>query len=256
MNPAPTSAATVPGRLTPPDVPVGTGRPVMIDRGGRRARVPTSVAQVSEVAAASAPAPKALHALEGQSNHASAASAKRPPFARTWRASRSPPFATIAAVRSSLVFSRWRERALEAAKNRMRSAPQLHPAAIPIVPRAAADTAPLGESARARRAANAMAAARSSPAPALTRSGDTERRSSFAGKTEKQPQMNADLASAFAPPLQRGAENVAGTNLRSSAALRSDAAPRSHGTKRHIGRFETPRLPERLSSAAPIRGCF
>src|SRR5258708_39649867 len=82
-SPPPTPPA-VPSTVIPPDVPAGPGAPVVPSRGATGENAPISVAQVSAVAAARAPA------NAGQPP-ANAAAAAAPPFARTWRAVRRPP---------------------------------------------------------------------------------------------------------------------------------------------------------------------
>ncbi len=57
---APPSDASDPLTVTPPDVPAGTARPDSASRGTRREPEPSSVAQVSAAAAASAPAANAV----------------------------------------------------------------------------------------------------------------------------------------------------------------------------------------------------
>jgi len=76
MTAAPTRPPAVPSGVIPPDTPRGTARRLVIRRGGVGENAPISVAQVSAVAAASAPA------NAGQLP-ASAASAATPPFATT-----------------------------------------------------------------------------------------------------------------------------------------------------------------------------
>src|SRR5439155_4328284 len=66
MNNAPASPAAVPMGVIPPEVPGGTIFPEIMDLGSP-ARIPSSVAQVSEADAASAPAPIAGQREEGQS---------------------------------------------------------------------------------------------------------------------------------------------------------------------------------------------
>ncbi|MNC20849.1 hypothetical protein D3C75_688160 [compost metagenome] len=61
----PAAAATVPGSDTPPEVPGGRIRPVSTERGGFLARVPISVAQVSEVTVAMTPMNKYPHSSKG-----------------------------------------------------------------------------------------------------------------------------------------------------------------------------------------------
>ena len=65
MNSAPATLAASPRALTPPDVPVGTRRHVVIMRGEDFESMPISVPQVSAADAASAPAPAASHSAEG-----------------------------------------------------------------------------------------------------------------------------------------------------------------------------------------------
>src|SRR6267142_784369 len=78
ISPAPTTPPAVPRSVIPPSVPAGTGVPLVIRRGGVRECLPISLAQVSAVAAAIAPAnPAQLPAK--------AASAATPPLASTWR---------------------------------------------------------------------------------------------------------------------------------------------------------------------------
>src|SRR6267143_1115848 len=81
INPAPATPPIVPRSVIPPSVPAETERPLVIRRGGVRECLPISLAQVSAVAAARAPAnPGQLPA--------SAARAATPPFARTCRSFR------------------------------------------------------------------------------------------------------------------------------------------------------------------------
>src|ERR1041384_7017456 len=54
-NAAPAMEANDPGRVTPPEAPIGSSLPERIDRGWRPASVPISVAQGSDAVAASAP---------------------------------------------------------------------------------------------------------------------------------------------------------------------------------------------------------
>lgn len=65
MHIAPANPANEPAHDTPPDVPVGTSRPVVMSRGGCAASVPISVAQVSAVDAAIAPAAGGSQAADG-----------------------------------------------------------------------------------------------------------------------------------------------------------------------------------------------
>jgi hypothetical protein len=87
MNIAPDTPARVPSIVMPPEVPVGTRCPEVIEIGLALESVPTSVAQVSAADAASAPIPTACQAAEGNARNASAASRNTPPLANTWPAS-------------------------------------------------------------------------------------------------------------------------------------------------------------------------
>jgi hypothetical protein len=155
MNSAPPRLAIVPIRLTPPEVPAGTGWPETIERGLRPASVPISVAQVSAADAASAPIPTAYHARVCESMYAIAASAYTPPLARTCLASRRSPFSTTAPISRAFLFSPNFESALAVMKCATRRNPQLHPAASAIAPTNVPANAPLVERARTRRAPNA-----------------------------------------------------------------------------------------------------
>ena len=83
MKSAPETIATSPMALTPPDVPVGTTRPVVIKRGGDFESIPISVPQVSAAEAASAPAPATSQSDDGNRSWSAAAAAKTAPFAST-----------------------------------------------------------------------------------------------------------------------------------------------------------------------------
>src|SRR5581483_253631 len=167
-NTAPATAAKVPGTVTPPDIPAVTGRQVIIDRGSALALVPISVAQVSDVDAASAPAPTACQMVVGQSTNAPAATANHPPFASTCMASRSPPFSAM-----PLASPPRRERSVELRKNAIKRAPQSHPAATDRVPRMIAHMAPSADRDRARRAPMAIASAATRPPAVRTPSALT-----------------------------------------------------------------------------------
>src|SRR2546428_5493988 len=78
---APATPPAVPSAVIPPDAPRVTRAAVVISRGANGEKAPSSVAQVSAAAAASAPA------ATDQAPH-SAATAATPPFATTWRAVR------------------------------------------------------------------------------------------------------------------------------------------------------------------------
>src|SRR2546426_6374651 len=78
MTSAPATPPAVPSAVIPPEAPRVTRAPVVIRRGANGEKAPSSVAQVSAAAAASAPA------VTDQAPH-SAASAATPPFAMTCR---------------------------------------------------------------------------------------------------------------------------------------------------------------------------
>ena len=164
MHSAPPKLAIVPTRLTPPEVPAGTGSPETIERGLRPASVPISVAQVSAAEFASAPIATAYHECVRVSMYVIAASAYTPPFARTCLASRRSPFSTTAPMRCAFLFSPNLERALAEMKCATRSRPQLHPAASAIAPTIVPASAPLVESAPTRRAPKAKIPAPIRPA--------------------------------------------------------------------------------------------
>src|SRR5450756_2824922 len=86
---APASAASRPTRLTPPEVPRSTGLPVVIKRGEFGLSTPSSVAQVSALAAASAAvAPSQGQVAAGKHPCITTKTPARPPFASTCPASR------------------------------------------------------------------------------------------------------------------------------------------------------------------------
>src|SRR5258706_8185444 len=145
-NSAPTTAAAVPAREMPPEVPASTLLPEIMDIGQAATRVPISVAHVSAADAARAPAPIANHTCDGDIRDPSAAPANTPPLANTWPQSRSAPFSTIRRTRSAFLRSPSFESKLAEMNIERRSAPQLHPAAIEIVPTTVAAIAPLVES--------------------------------------------------------------------------------------------------------------
>src|SRR5437588_10857359 len=60
---APRNEAVVPSKVIPPDVPGATRLPEVIKRGGDELSTPSSVAQVSALAAASAPVNPAFSSL-------------------------------------------------------------------------------------------------------------------------------------------------------------------------------------------------
>src|SRR5690606_12748204 len=146
--------------VTPPDVPAGTLRPVVMSLGVARLSSPISVAQVSAVAAAIAPANAGKSARSGRSPWSAAIAVATPPFASTCTASRRPPFTTSSPA-AALAAARQRVSALDAMKNATsRIAHAAPPTPSTTVPTTTAASAPSTESARARNAAAEMAAAR------------------------------------------------------------------------------------------------
>lgn len=139
-------AARVPTSVTAPDAPGCRGLSVRIDLGVRPRRMPISVAQVSAVAAARAPA-KAMDAQEN-SGAAAADRAAMDPFAMTWRAPRLDRSA----------FPGKAERALELTKKKTRtSAKRTPPKPRMIDPIRVAAAAPAKVRARAFQASPATA---------------------------------------------------------------------------------------------------
>src|SRR5205807_4080735 len=80
---APAAAAAVPHGVIAPEVPWGTLRQVVINRGGARLQRPNSVAHVSAVAAAMAPAAAPNAMGEPVRPWMAAAQAATPPLAAT-----------------------------------------------------------------------------------------------------------------------------------------------------------------------------
>ena len=170
--PRPPTMASMPSRFTPPDVPGATGRQVRIERGGRDARLPISVAQVSAAEAASAPSAAAVSVRSAaepgaSAAPASAASGEQPAVRQrpgTRRARR--PWPRRPPVRCAFSAPRSRESAIDATKYAISSAPHSQPAATAATPTTTAAVAPPKLSACARRAASATVPATSSPASA------------------------------------------------------------------------------------------
>src|SRR4051812_24642836 len=168
MNIAPATAARLPTTVKPPEVPGGTRFPERIDTGSRATSVPTSVAQVSAVDAAIAPAPSASQSGEGVASCPRAATANTPPFANTCPASRSPPFSTTESTRAAFLLSPTFDSTLAETNSESSNAPQLHPAAMQIVPTRRPAMAPLLESVRVRRAANTTSSESAPPTAVRT----------------------------------------------------------------------------------------
>ena len=116
---APAISASVPGNVIPPESPAATGRNVRIERGGRRASVPISVAHVSAVAAAYAPANANAQRTSWVGTQATAHAVATPPLASTCNASRGPalPTSTRARLRALPI----RESSTDGTKNASRT---------------------------------------------------------------------------------------------------------------------------------------
>src|SRR5262245_3120497 len=162
MNPAPAIPPAVPSSVIPPSVPAATVVQFVIKRGGVGEWLPISVAQVSALAAASAPANQAQLPI-------SAAKAATPPLAMTWRAFRrpssallSPPFAVVVS------------RLDETKKARSRINPrQPNPQSV-ATPTASAAAAPRRVSHLTRRTARARRGASARPAHPVCGSAHAE----------------------------------------------------------------------------------
>src|SRR5687767_3056733 len=150
MKAAPPRDAAEPADETPPEVPGGTRRRDTIERGSPPRRVPTSVAQVSAVDAASAPMATVGHTADGEAMNATAAAAKSPPFASTCHASLAPLLATIESTSRALRFAPIRDNALLEKKNARRRIAQLQPAHNARVPTSTAAMDPSADSAPLR----------------------------------------------------------------------------------------------------------
>src|SRR5207247_2424351 len=125
LNPAitaaPTQAAIVPSQVTPPDVPGGTSARVrstraVISRGGALLSRPISVAHVSAVDAAMAPANAAWTHEVGETPAQTASSAATAPFASTW-----PPLRPLVCSGCGLRCACQRVNALLVTKNKTSS---------------------------------------------------------------------------------------------------------------------------------------
>jgi len=155
---APAREASEPRWVTPPDVPGATAWPDSINRGARLDPAPSSVAQVSEVAAASDP-PTNVSVVAGDAVAVtSAASVATPPFASTCRSSRRLPFAATTSPCPR------RDNALDETKNVASTVIPRHelPADKPV-PTTVAATAPRPLNASARQPARPTAADTSPP---------------------------------------------------------------------------------------------
>lgn len=163
INSAPPMAATVPAHVIPPDWPVATNLAVTIERGRDDASVPISVAHVSAVEAAIAPAPAESHRVDESKKLAAASAAKTPPFARTCHASRSPPFAAMSPVSRPFSSLRYRESIVAEMKKQIRRPAQSQPAAEHTRPSTIAAYDPFEDKDRRCRAKPAMSAASTPP---------------------------------------------------------------------------------------------
>ena len=147
MNAAPAIDARNPSDVTPPEVPAGTSRRVVIDRGSRRDIAPISVAHVSAFDAAIEPAPRTVQAVDGYTRLATAIAANGPPFAITCQASRAELFSTTSSISALALLPPTCDKRDEATKNARRVTAHIHPAAAAAVATNTAATAPLVESA-------------------------------------------------------------------------------------------------------------
>src|SRR5947209_7641124 len=167
---APPISAAVPAGVIPPDMPVENGRKVTMDRGVCRASVPISVAHVSAVAAAYAPANASAQRRSCANAKPTAHAVATPPFASTCNASRAPclPTSTSARLRARPT----RDNATDEPKNASKiSVKPAVPAPYVSVPTTNAAIAPDRVSVPARHATNATMPARA--APITTSSGLT-----------------------------------------------------------------------------------
>jgi hypothetical protein len=137
-NRAPANAAAMPVKVTAPDVPASTPAPVVINRGLDLLRTPNSVAHVSAVAADSAPTNPANRYWKAGTLSGIDKAARRaatPPLARTWAASRVPPFSNVSdALTFRVSDALKKERALDETKNATRITAQANPPRPKIVP--------------------------------------------------------------------------------------------------------------------------
>ena len=143
MNTAPISPAPSPRVVIPPDVPAGTVFHVTIERGAAADDIPASVAHVSAVAAAIAPAPATFQMAAGHSTLAIASNANTPPFAITCHASRRPVFSTMSRAESDFAAGLTRERNVELRKKANSIASHVQPATAHAAPTASAARVPL-----------------------------------------------------------------------------------------------------------------
>lgn len=163
INAAPPIAPSTPQPVIAPDVPVGTGFQLVMRRGKVRAKTPSSVDQVSALAAASAPAIASHAASRFEAPNTTAAAAATPPLASVCIRSRCEPLENCAA---SCAFRRppVRESALDETKKTISSVAPGKPAPPnTAVPTSSAPNAPLGESARWRSPSQPIKAASAAP---------------------------------------------------------------------------------------------
>src|SRR5574340_1609554 len=150
MAAAPPRAASVPVRLTPPEVPFSTTLPLLIDRGSTGLRMPSSVAQVSALTAARVPSVAAHHrSVPGKIACATASNPAAPPLASTCPASRRlllEYFSFTAALRCLNMRESTED---EAKKPTNRTAQAKPPSPKTAVPNRVAATAPESERLRA-----------------------------------------------------------------------------------------------------------
>lgn len=146
---APPTEAARPGTVIPPEVPAGTRRRVSASRGELELCLPTSVAQVSAAAVASADAKRIDHALPGRIKWHAAHRPGMEPFATTCLAVRR---VVPSAVGSKLASRVRRDKTDEVTKNVSNGTDQ-------VIPPAAKTIVPSALEARAARTVSAPAAA-------------------------------------------------------------------------------------------------
>ena len=104
---APRADAAIPSSVTPPELPGAIGLPLVIKRGDDGLSTPSSVAQVSALAVASAPVKPAFARRrvlgDREKPKSSAKSVASPPLATTCEISRRDPLLNLSAA--TLVFS-------------------------------------------------------------------------------------------------------------------------------------------------------
>src|SRR5437588_610200 len=114
---APSADAAIPRGVTPPEMPGVTSLPVVIKRGDALLSVPNSVAQVSEVAVASAPMKPdcALRSAPGDREKPkhSEKNVASPPLANAWERSRRDPLLNLSEATMAFSLARKEESRLD-----------------------------------------------------------------------------------------------------------------------------------------------